>query len=282
MLLKGKAVAEKISKDNRFKAEALKEKGIIPCLAIFRIGEKDSDLSYERGALKRCDECGVSVRRYVFDEGVSEEEFYAALEKANKDEFIHGILVFRPLPKRFDDNVLRNRIAPEKDVDGCSDLSLAGIFVNKGLGYAPCTAQAAIEILDYYGIECKGKNAVVLGRSLVIGKPVSMLLLNRNATVTICHTRTRNIEEIASKADLLICCTGQMESVNRAYVNGKQTLIDVGISWNEEKQKLCGDVLFEEVEPIVENITPVPGGVGSVTTSILVKHVIEAAEKQAH
>ena len=282
MLLKGKAVAEKISKDNRFRAESLKEKGIIPCLAIFRIGEKDSDLSYERGALKRCDECGVSVRRYVFDEGVSEEEFYAALEKANKDEFIHGILVFRPLPKRFDDNVLRNRIAPEKDVDGCSDLSLAGIFVNKGLGYAPCTAQAAIEILDYYSIECKGKNAVVLGRSLVIGKPVSMLLLNRNATVTICHTRTRNIEEIASKADLLICCTGQMESVNRAYVNEKQTLIDVGISWNEEKQKLCGDVLFEEVEPIVENITPVPGGVGSVTTSILVKHVIEAAEKQAH
>ncbi len=281
MLLKGKAVAEKISAENRSRAQALRENGITPCLAIFRIGEKDSDLSYEKGALKRCEECGVEVKRFVFGEDVAAEEFYAALDQANDDKAIHGILVFRPLPKRFDDDVLRNRIAPEKDVDGCSDLSLAGIFVKKKLGFAPCTAQAAIEILDYYGIGCEGKNAVVLGRSLVIGKPVSMLLLNRNATVTICHTRTKNIEEIASRADLLICCTGQMESVNRNYVNEKQTLIDVGISWNGEKQKLCGDALFEEIEPVVENITPVPGGVGSVTTSILVKHVIEAAEKMA-
>lgn len=280
MLLKGKEVAEKISEDNREKAEALKERGITPCLAIFRVGENDSDLSYERGALKRCQETGVEVKRFVFDTEVDTEEFYAALDQANKDETIHGILVFRPLPKRFDDNELRNRIAPEKDVDGCSDLSLAGLFINKELGFAPCTAQAAMEILDYYGIECKGKNAVVIGRSLVIGKPVSMLLLNRNATVTICHTRTRNMEEITRRADLLICASGVMEMVNKNYVSEGQTLIDVGISWNEEKQKLCGDALFEEVEGIVENITPVPGGVGSVTTSILVKHVIEAAEKQ--
>lgn len=282
MLLKGKAVADRISEENRLRADALKEKGITPCLAIFRIGEKDSDLSYEKGALKRCEASGVEVKRFVFDEEVSEEEFYAALDSANEDETIHGILVFRPLPRRFDDNVLRNRIAAQKDVDGCSDLSLAGVFVKKDLGFAPCTAQAAIEILNHYEIDCKGKNVVVLGRSLVIGKPISMLLLNRNATVTICHTKTKNIEEIASKADILICCTGQMETVNREYVNEKQTLIDVGISWNEQKQKLCGDALFEEVEPLVENITPVPGGVGSVTTSILVRHVIEAAEKQVH
>ena len=280
MLLRGKAVAEKISEENRTRADALKEKGITPCLAIFRIGLKESDLSYEIGALKRCNESGVDVKRFAFAEDVSEEEFYAALDQANQDKTIHGILVFRPAPKRFDDNKLRNSIAPEKDVDGCSDLSLAGIFVRKDLGFAPCTAEAAIEILDHYGIECKGRNAVVLGRSLVIGKPVSMLLLNRNATVTICHTGTKNVEEIASKADILICATGQMETVNRNFVNERQTLIDVGISWNKEKHKLCGDALFEEVEPIVENITPVPGGVGSVTTSILVRHVIEAAEKQ--
>ncbi len=181
-LLKGKPVAEAINQRSREIVSEMAEKGITPALAIFRVGAKDSDLSYERGAVKRCEEVGVRVVRYIFDEDVSEEEFYEKLDEANNDDDIHGILVFRPLPKRFDDEKLRNSIAAGKDVDGCSDLSLAGVFTNRDLGFAPCTAQSVIEILNHYHIDPKGKNVVVLGRSLVIGKPVSMLLPARNAT----------------------------------------------------------------------------------------------------
>ena len=280
MLLKGKDVALAISQRSLNIANELKEKGITPTLAIFRVGEKSDDLAYEKGASKRCEEAGVNIVKYVFPVDVSKQEFYAKLDEANKNDCIHGILVFRPLPKSFDDNELRNFINPDKDVDGCGDLSLAGVFTNKELGFAPCTAQAAIEMLDYYNIDVKGKNVVVLGRSLVVGKPLSILLLNKNATVTICHTKTVNIQDITSKADILICATGQMESINKNYVSNNQTIIDVGISYNDVKQKLCGDCLFEEVEPIVENITPVPGGVGSVTSSVLVNHVVIAAKRK--
>ena len=266
---------------NRKTVEELKKKGLCPTLAVFRIGEKDSDLSYEKGINKKAEEAGINLVKYVFNEDVSTEEFYSKLTQANNNSNIHGILIFRPLPERFNDDELRNMIYPTKDVDGCNDMSLAGIFINKDLGFAPCTAQSVIEILNYYEIDPKGKNVVVLGRSLVIGKPVSMMLTNLNATVTICHSRTKNIEDIASKADILICATGQMESVNKNYVNDNQTVIDVGISWNEAKQKLCGDVLFEEVEPIVKDITPVPGGVGSLTSCILISHVIESCRRNA-
>ena len=280
-LLKGKIVADALTEENRKTVAELKEKGLCPTLAIFRIGEKDSDLSYEKGINKKAEEAGIRLVKYVFDEDVPTEEFYSKLDQANKDPGIHGILVFRPLPDRFNDDELRNMIDPSKDVDGCNDLSLAGIFINKNLGFAPCTAQSVIEILNYYKIDPKGKNVVVLGRSLVIGKPVSMMLSNLNATVTICHSRTRDVEKIAAKADILICATGMMESVNRNYVNENQTVIDVGISWNENKNKLCGDVLFEEVEPLVKDITPVPGGVGSLTSCILISHVIESCRRNA-
>ena len=280
MLLKGKPVADAINLRSKDLCDELKQKALEPCLAIFRIGEKDSDLSYERGILKRCDEVGVKVLINVFKEDVSTEEFYEALDKANSNDNIHGILVFRPLPERFDDDQLRNHINPDKDIDGCSDMSLASIFVNKKTGFAPCTAQAVIEILDHYQIDVSGKNVVVIGRSLVIGKPVAALLLNRNATVTVCHSKTENIKEIASKADILICASGQMESINAEYVNNKQSVIDVGISWNEKKQKLCGDVDFDGVNEKVENITPVPGGVGSVTSSVLINHVVEACYRK--
>ncbi|MDO4500297.1 MAG: tetrahydrofolate dehydrogenase/cyclohydrolase catalytic domain-containing protein [Erysipelotrichaceae bacterium] len=278
-LLKGKDVAAFINERSKKTVEDLKEKGINPCLAVFRVGNKDNDLSYERGIEKRCAETGVELIKYVFEEEVSEEDFYAKLSEANEDNNIHGILVFRPLPKRFDDKKLRNFIKASKDVDGCGDLSLAGVFTNQKLGFAPCTAEAAVEILDYYHIDVAGKNVVVLGRSLVIGKPVSQLLLNKNATVTVCHSKTENIAQIASNAQILVCATGMMESVTKDYFNSEQTVIDVGISYNEVKQKLCGDVLFEDAENVVANITPVPGGVGSVTTSVLISHVVEAANR---
>ncbi|MBQ3375869.1 MAG: bifunctional 5,10-methylenetetrahydrofolate dehydrogenase/5,10-methenyltetrahydrofolate cyclohydrolase [Erysipelotrichaceae bacterium] len=279
-ILKGKPVADHLDDISLSKSEALKEKGIIPLLAVLRVGARDDDISYERGASKKCRKTGVEVRSVVLPEDVEQEEFYRTLDELNNDPLVHGILMFRPLPKYLDNEKARLSINPDKDVDGCGNRSLTGVFINKKMGFAPCTAEAAMQILDYYGIELSGKRVVVIGRSLVVGKPLAMLLLNRNATVTICHSKSVNIPEITKEADIIICCTGQMESVNAEYVREGQTVIDVGITYNEKKQKLCGDVLFEEVEPIVERITPVPGGVGSVTTSVLVSHVIEAAERQ--
>ena len=278
-ILKGKPVADHLDEISLAKAEALREKGIIPLLAVLRVGARDDDISYERGASKKCRKTGVEVRSVVLPEDVEQDEFYRTLDELNNDPKVHGVLMFRPLPKHLDNERARLSINPDKDVDGCGNRSLTGVFINKKMGFAPCTAEAAMQILDYYGIELSGKRVVVIGRSLVVGKPLAMLLLNRNATVTVCHSRSVNIPEITKEADIIICCTGVMESVNAEYVREGQTVIDVGITYNEKKQKLCGDVLFEEVEPIVERITPVPGGVGSVTTSVLVSHVIEAAER---
>lgn len=279
-LLKGKEVAEAINNKSKEEVIALKEKGITPTLAILRVGEKENDLSYERGTIKRCEEVDVKVIVNALKEDVSKDDFYAKLNELNSDSNIHAILIFRPLPKELDNELARNSVKAVKDVDGSSDASLSGVFTNSNVGYAPCTAQAAMEILNHYDIDLKGKNVVVLGRSLVVGKPLSMLLLNSNATVTICHTKTENVKDITKKADIVIAATGQMESLTKDYFSNNQTIIDVGISWNATKNKLCGDVLFEEVEPNVLNITPVPGGVGSVTTSVLVSHVVEACKKQ--
>lgn len=278
-LLKGKDVASFINERSKKDVDALKLKGINPTLAIIRVGNKEQDLSYEKGAIKRANEVGVEVKSIVLNEDVDYDTFYKTLDDINNDDTVHGILLLRPLPKYLDNEKARLSIKPSKDVDGCGNGSLSGIFTNTELGFAPCTAQAAIEILDYYGIDVKGKNVVIVGRSLVVGKPLSMMLLNKNATVTICHTKTQDIPSITKKADIIITATGMMESFNADYFNSNQIVIDVGISWNDTKQKLCGDVLFDDVEPVVDAITPVPGGVGSVTTSVLVSHVVEAAKR---
>ena len=278
-VLKGMPVAKAISEELRARSEALQAKGVMPTLAIFRVGERDDDLSYERGAMKRAEQTGVSVRNVVLPADVDSETFFGTLESLNRDETVHGILMFRPLPKHLDGEKARQRMAPEKDVDGCTDGSLAGVFANAKVGFPPCTAQAAMEILKFYGIDPKGRKAAVIGRSLVIGRPVAMMLMHANATVAICHTRTVDVPSITKEADIVIAASGQMESVGAEYLREGQTVIDVGIGWNEAKQKLCGDVKFEEAEPVVAAITPVPGGVGSVTTAVLCKHVIEAAER---
>lgn len=280
-LLKGKEVAEALQEKDHKLIDKLKKRGITPTLIVFKVGNKDSDLSYLKGINKKSEALGINVILKKYAEDVDPEILYEDLDEANKDVDIHGILIFRPLPKQFNDDELRNRIAVDKDVDGCSDLSLGSIFINKNQGYFPCTAQAVVEILDHYGIDISGRNITVIGRSLVIGKPLSMILLNRNATVTTCHSRSKDIPKISSKADILVCASGQMESISRDYVNEDMTIIDVGISWNEAKQKLCGDVLFEDVEPNVKAITPVPGGVGAVTTAVLLDHVVESAYRKS-
>lgn len=271
-ILKGKAVADYIDE------QSIKDKqGHNPCLAIFKVGNKDNDSSYERGIDKKSEKLGIKVVKYLFDEDCNPIDFYSKLDEANNDDSISGILIFRPLPSQFKDSEVRNRINVKKDVDACSDASLAGTFVGSSDTFSPCTAEAVIETLHFYNIDLVGKNVVVLGRSLVIGKPVSMLLLKENATVTIVHSKSKDVAKICKKADILVCATGVMESINEDYVNENQTVIDVGLNFNTEKGKLCGDCNYEKIEPIVRNISPVPGGIGSITTSILLNHVIKAS-----
>ena len=276
-LLKGKCVVDAINENSIALVNELKNKNITPTLATFRIGGSEADIAYESNINKRANNIGVKVINNVFDINIEVDEFIKEVNKANLDKNIHGILIFRPLP--FNEELIRNLIVAEKDVDGSSSDSLAAIFTNTNKGFAPCTAEAAMKILDYYNIDLVGKNIVIIGRSLVVGKPLSMLLLNRNATVTICHSKSKDIASISKKADIVIAAIGRTEMLNKDYFSNKQTVIDVGINYSVEKSKLCGDVLFEEVEPIVENITPVPGGVGSVTNAILINHVVLSAYK---
>jgi len=277
-LLKAAAVVAAMKEGLLVRADALRAQGVVPVLAIVRVGDRADDLAYERGAEKRCASVHVDVRSVVLPETCSDSELQAELAALNRDRDVHGILLLRPLPGHLDEAAACAALAPEKDVDGVTEASLAGVFAGSGRGYAPCTAQACMALLDYYGINCRGKRAVVLGRSLVIGKPAAMLLLQKNATVTICHSGTEDVPAVLREADIVIAATGKMESLGAACFRAGQTVIDVGMSWNEEKQKFCGDVRFEEAELLVDGISPVPGGVGGVTTCILAQHVIAAAE----
>ena len=286
--LLGKEVNEALVASLQTRAAALKEKGVTPTLAILRLGENPSDLSYEKGATKRAEEIGVAIKNFILPETAAKEDVLAAIDEINADDSIHGCLMFRPLPKHLkaDQNEICNRLAPKKDVDCMTHMSNAGVFEGLDLGYAPCTPAACMEILDFYGIDCKGKNAVVIGRSLVVGKPAGMMLMGKNATVTTCHTRTVNTAEICRNADIIVSAAGVLNSLTADFVRPGQVVIDVSINWDENKINakggkggIAGDAKFDEVEPIVEAITPVPGGVGSVTTSVLMKHVVEAAEK---
>ena len=288
MQLLGKEVNEKLNARIIADCEALKAKGVNPTLAIVRCGERPDDLSYEKGATKRAETLGVAVVNYVLPEDVSKEELIRTIDEINANDGIHGVLMFRPRPKHLkaDQDEICNRLDPRKDVDGMTDGSNAGVFMGKKLGFAPCTPAACMEILDHYGIDCTGKKAVVIGRSLVVGKPAAMMLMGKNATVTVCHTKTKDTAAIAREADIVISAAGVLKSLTKDYVRPGQIVVDVSINWDAEKINakggkggIAGDAVYEEVEPIVEAITPVPGGVGAVTTSVLIGHVVEAAKR---
>lgn len=279
-LLKGKAVADSLTEKNIEAAETLKAKGIVPTLGIMRVGENPSDLSYERGALKRAENTGVAVKQFIYDANITQEELIDEIKKINEDDTIHGVLIFRPLPKHIDDKAVCDALAPSKDMDGITAGSMAGVFMDSGEGYPPCTAAACMEIMDYYGVELQGKKVTVMGRSLVIGKPVAMMTMKKNATVTVCHSKTEieDFKAAGRNADIVIAALGRAKMVDADRLGENQVIIDVGINVDEEG-KLCGDVDFDGVESKAAMITPVPGGVGSVTTAVLMKHVIEAAGK---
>lgn len=277
-LWKGAPVAAALTERLIPRAQALVKKGVTPTLAIVRVGERPEDLSYERGALKRCEKVGIAVRQFLLTAASSQTDLMEVIDEVNRDDSIHGCLLFRPLPKHMDAAAACAALSPAKDVDGITAGSLAAVFSGSGAGYPPCTAQACLEILDHYGYELKGKRAVVVGRSLVIGKPVSMLLLGRHATVTICHTRTVDLAAECRRAEVLVAAAGKAGAVSAQCLAPGQVVLDVGINV-DENGSLVGDVDFAAAEAAVDAITPVPGGVGAVTTSVLASHVIEAAEK---
>ncbi|MBQ9459186.1 MAG: 5-formyltetrahydrofolate cyclo-ligase [Oscillospiraceae bacterium] len=276
---KGTDVAQALTRHSAEKARLLRESGVVPRLAILRVGEGSGSLAYENAALGRCASADVEATVVALPEDVDGETFFGALDKLNRDETVHGILMLRPLPPSLDGERARRMLAPEKDVDGCTDASLAGVFTGAAHGFAPCTAQAVMELLRGYGVDPAGKRAVVVGRSLVIGRPAAMLLLRADATVTLCHSRTRNLPEITRGADILVTAAGRPESIGAEYLRPGQIVIDVGVSWSETKRRLCGDVDFDAAEPIVRAITPVSGGVGSVTTAVLLSHVVDSAQR---
>lgn len=278
-IIKGKPVADRITENLIEETKKLKELDIVPKLAIVRIGENPDDMSYERGAMNRCAKIGIDVQNIVLQGDVSEGEYIEVIKNLNDDKNINGILCLRPLPKNINENKVKSIIDAKKDVDCFNPINSAKLFEGEKDGYAPCTPEAVMKILNHYEVDLSGKKVVVLGRSLIVGKPVSIMLMGENATVTICHSKTENLAEEAKNADVLVAAIGRAKMVDKSYIKEGATVIDVGINV-DESGNLCGDVDTESAIGIAKMITPVPAGVGSVTTSVLAEHVIKACKIQ--
>lgn len=277
-ILKGKPVADAI-KDSVIKdIEDFKKKGITPTLALVRVGNRIDDVSYENSILKTCATMGIETKLFSLDQDISMEEFVSVVDGINKESNIHGILTFRPFPKHLKSDVINELINSDKDIDCMNPVNLEKIFEGRLDGFLPCTAEAVIEMLKFYGYNLEGKNVVIINRNMVVGKPLSMMLLAENATVTICHSKSKNLSDITSRADIVVTAVGKAKLLDNSYFNENSVVIDVSI--NEGKEgKICGDVDFEAVRDNVAAITPVPGGIGNVTTNLLLKHVVKAAKK---
>lgn len=277
-VLQSRPVTEAIAENLAHRVERLKILGIEPTLALVRVGSRPDDLSYERTATRRAEALGLTTRVFELPATASQEKLLLQLRRINGDSRIHGCLLFRPLPEGMEEKLVCDELAMAKDIDGVSTASLGAVFTDAAEGYAPCTAEACVKMLDFYNIPIEGKHVVVVGRSLVVGKPVAMLLLRRNASVTICHSRTADLAKVMQMADIVICATGRARAYDVSYFRPGQVVLDVGINFDKDG-KICGDVDYDSVAPIVEAITPVPGGLGSVTTSITMEHTVTAAEK---
>lgn len=280
VLMKGADVANAMKEELIEKTNHLKEQGVTPCLAIVRVGSRTDDLSYERGAKKRMEMIGIECRIVELAEDIEQKEFEEEFRKVNDDPTVHGILLFRPLPKHLDEEAVKRMINPEKDMDCMSPVNIAKVFAGDETGYAPCTAEAVVEMLDHYGIDVKGKRVTVVGRSMVVGKPLAMMLLKKHATITVCHTRTVELAKTCREAEILVAAAGKAKMITSDMVGDGAVVADVGINV-DESGNLCGDVDFDAVEPKTSYISPVPRGVGSITTSVLAKHVVCAAMRQA-
>lgn len=272
--LRGKKVSDGIKEYVSKKLETL---SFVPKLAIVRVGENPDDMSYERGATKKLKSFGLDVASYVFSQDISDEDFKKAFKDINEDNEVTGILLLRPLPRTINEKDIENMIDPKKDLDGISPINIAKVFAGDTTGFSPCTAEAVIEVLKAYDIELTGKRVTVVGRSMVVGKPVSMLLLKENATVTMTHTRTVDLKKTCSDAEIVIAAAGRAKMLNSDYCGQDAVMIDVGINV-DENGKLCGDVDYATLDGKASAATPVPGGIGTITTAVLAKHLIQAAK----
>lgn len=281
ILLEGAPVARSIYDKVAKTSASLTAQGITPVAALVRVGENPADISYENSIKENMKKGGVSAVTASLSQGADTQQVLETIHTLNESPIVHGIMLFRPMPEQINGEAIRHAIHPGKDVDGITDMSLGGVFTGSGIGFAPCTARAVLEMLDYYGIDVQGRSVTVVGRSLVIGRPVAMLLMERNATVTICHSRTPKLAEVMKRADIVVTATGRARAYGAECFSSHQTVIDVGINNDPASGKLCGDVDFGAVAAKVSAITPVPGGLGEVTTAVLVRHVVEAAKKAA-
>ena len=274
--LRGAEVSEKLKTQVQ---ESLNGLGRVPRLAIVRVGESPDDISYEKGAVKKRAAFGLEAVKYTFPENIPDQEFKTAFGRINSDPKIDGILVFRPLPEQIVQEDIDRMIDPLKDLDGISPVNIAKVFSGDNTGFAPCTAEAVMDILRFNGISLAGKRAVIVGRSMVVGRPLAMLFLQENATVTVCHTKTVDLPQLCRSADILVVAAGCANMVDKSFVKPGAVVIDVGINV-DENGKLCGDVDFKDIQETASMATPVPGGVGSVTTSVLAKRLVHAAQLQ--
>ena len=272
--LRGKKVSDGIKE---YVSKELETLSFVPKLAIVRVGENPDDMSYERGATKKLKSFGLDVASYVFPQDISDEAFKKAFKDINEDDEVTGILLLRPLPYTINEKDIENMIDPKKDLDGISPINIAKVFAGDTTGFSPCTAEAVIEVLKAYDIELTGKRVTVVGRSMVVGKPVSMLLLKENATVTMTNTRTVDLKKKCSDAEIVVAAAGRAKMLNSDYCGQDAVMIDVGINV-DENGKLCGDVDYATLDGKASAATPVPGGVGTVTTAVLAKHLIQAAK----
>lgn len=276
-ILNGKEVSKKIKEDLKIEVDNLREKGIIPKLAVIMVGNNEASKVYVRNKSKACNKVGVEFEEFLLDENTSEKELFDLIDRLNEDKNINGILLQSPIPKHLDQNKAFRRISALKDVDGFNPINVGDLCIGNDC-FISCTPFGVMKILEYYNIDIEGKNAVVLGRSNIVGKPMVQCLLSKNATVTVCHSKTKNLKEITSKADILIAAIGKSKYVTKDMVKENAVVIDVGI--NREEGKICGDVDFEDVFEKVSAITPVPGGVGPMTIAMLLYNLVKATKKQ--
>ncbi|WIV10715.1 bifunctional 5,10-methylenetetrahydrofolate dehydrogenase/5,10-methenyltetrahydrofolate cyclohydrolase [Proteiniborus sp. MB09-C3] len=276
-ILKGAPVAKTIKERIKSDAESLKQKGIIPTLGIIRMGNRADDISYEKGVIKNCESVGIQARVFKVPADTPMDEFVELLKKVNEDDNIHGILMFRPLPDHIDYEIIKNIIDPRKDVDCMNPINLEKVFEGELDGFVPCTPKAVVEILKHYNVPLVGASVAIINRSMVVGRPLSMMFLGESSTVTICHSKTKNLPEVTANADIVVAAVGKAKMLGKEYLSQNSIVIDVGIN-DAGEGKICGDVDYDNVAENVKAITPVPGGVGSVTSAILLSHVIIACK----
>lgn len=276
-IIDGKELAKEIRKELKTKVDKLKENGIYPKLAVIMVGNDPGSKVYVKNKSKACEKVGIEFEEFLYDEDLKEDELLNIIDKLNKDDSIHGILLQSPVPKSIDINKAFRKIAPEKDVDGFNPVNVGNLSIGED-AFISCTPYGIVKMLEKYNIETEGKNAVILGRSNIVGKPMIQCMLNKNATVTVCHSKTKNIEDITKKADILIVAIGKPKFINGSMIKDNAVVIDVGINRSVDGT-ICGDVDFDSVKEKASFITPVPGGVGPMTIAMLLSNLIKAAEK---